>query len=89
MELARQIFARYASSTDSTVAELLPGSQYETPDQLIEWVKYNSWGHHARCMSPVGHGGDRMAVLDRQFRVRGASGLRVVDTSVSPRILGY
>jgi choline dehydrogenase len=89
MQFARQIFARYASSTDSTVAELLPGSQYETPDQLREWVKYNSWDHHAFCRSPIGHVGDRMAVLDEQFRVRGASRLRVVNASVFPRIPGY
>lgn len=30
-----------------------------------------------------------MAVLDEQFRVRGASGLRVVDASIFLQILGY
>jgi choline dehydrogenase len=30
-----------------------------------------------------------MAVLDSKFRVRGATGLRVVDASVFPRIPGY
>lgn len=40
-------------------------------------------------MSPIGHNSDRIAVLDEQFRVRGASGLRVVDASIFLQILGY
>ena len=33
--------------------------------------------------------GDRGAVLDSAFRVRGTQGLRVVDASVFPRIPGF
>jgi choline dehydrogenase len=36
----------------------------------------------------IGASGDRNAVLDKDFRVRGAQGLRVVDASVFPRIPG-
>lgn len=89
MLFARQIVADFAAYTHSSPMELLPGQRYRTAQQLAEWVKYNSWGHHACCTSPIGHDDDQMAVLDGQFRVRGASGLRVVDASVFPRIPGY
>jgi choline dehydrogenase len=89
MQFARQALARYAAYTNSTVTERLPGPRYKTHDELREWVKYNSWGHHACCTSPVGRDGDHMAVLDGRFRVRGTSNLRVVDASVFPRIPGY
>lgn len=89
MQFARRIFAGYAAHTGSSPIEIQPGQGYETAEQLAEWVKYNSWGHHACCTSPIGRKDDKMAVLDGKFRVRGASGLRVVDASVFPRIPGY
>ncbi|KAH7123175.1 alcohol dehydrogenase [Dactylonectria macrodidyma] len=47
-----------------------------------------NWSHHASCSCPIGEDGDPMAVLDSKFRVRGTEGLRVIDASVFPRILG-
>jgi choline dehydrogenase len=52
------------------------------------WVKKEAWGHHASCSNPIGADGDPNAVLDSRFRVRGTTGLRVVDASVFPRIPG-
>ena len=37
----------------------------------------------------MGADGDPNAVLDSRFRVRGVSGLRVVDASIFPKIPGY
>jgi len=53
-----------------------------------EFIRNNAFGHHATSTNPIGGDGDRMAVLDSQFRVRGVQGLRVVDASVFPRIPG-
>jgi choline dehydrogenase len=53
-----------------------------------DWVKKEAWGHHASCSNPIGAAGDPNAVLDSKFRVRGTTGLRVVDASVFPRIPG-
>lgn len=52
-------------------------------------MKNEAWGHHASCTCPIGADGDPKAVLDSKFRVRGTSGLRVVDASVFPKIPGF
>ncbi|QGM98682.1 GMC family oxidoreductase [Methylocystis parvus] len=57
-------------------------------EDLREYVKKNAWGHHASCTCRIGPDGDPMAVLDKEFQVRGARNLRVVDASVFPRIPG-
>ena len=51
-------------------------------------MRNTAWGHHASCSCAIGPraGG---GVLDSDFRVHGAAGLRVVDASVFPRIPGF
>ena len=66
-----------------------PGSQVQTRDQLVQFVKDKCWGHHASCTCPIGPENDPKAVLDSNFRVRGITGLRVVDASVFPKIPGF
>jgi choline dehydrogenase-like flavoprotein len=70
------------------VEEEAPGEDCVTDEQIRDFVRYQSWGHHASCTCAIGPDGDRNAVLDKDFRVRGARGLRVVDASVFPRIPG-
>src|SRR5919106_3481072 len=55
---------------------------------LKTFVRERAWGHNASCTCKIGADDDRMAVLDKDFRVRGAKNLRVVDASVFPRIPG-
>ncbi len=68
--------------------EQVPGPTYKTREQLREFVKNESWGHHASCTCKMGKADDPTAVLDSRFRVRGTTGLRVVDASVFPKIPG-
>ncbi|SPO01708.1 probable choline dehydrogenase and related flavoproteins [Cephalotrichum gorgonifer] len=70
------------------VSEVLPGDDVQTDEEIHEYIKNTAWGHHASCTCPIGSDNDPMAVLDSQFRVRGVSGLRVVDASSYPRIPG-
>jgi len=68
--------------------EELPGDVAQTDEELAQFVRDNAWGHHASgscAIGPVAANG----VLDREFRVHGTAGLRVVDASVFPRIPGY
>ena len=73
---------------DSPVEEV-PGKAVDSRDQIGQWIKNESWGHHASCTCRIGAASDPMAVLDSRFRVRGTTGLRVVDASVFPRIPGF
>ncbi|KZL78185.1 choline dehydrogenase [Colletotrichum tofieldiae] len=52
------------------------------------WVEAQTFGHHPTSTCAIGGDGDRNAVLDSKFRVRGVDGLRVVDASAFPRIPG-
>jgi choline dehydrogenase-like flavoprotein len=65
-----------------------PGEALQTDDELMGFVRNTAWGHHASCSCAIGPraGG---GVLDSDFRVHGAAGLRVVDASVFPRIPGF
>ena len=69
--------------------EIWPGPEVSGREQLAQFVKDEAWGHHACCTNKLGGDDDPMAVLDSRFRVRGTSGLRVVDASVFPRIPGF
>lgn len=82
--LARDAFKRQLIP----VREVLPGADITSDAAIETYAKDTAWGHHASSTCPIGPDGDPMAVLDSSFRVRGVSGLRVVDASVYPRIPG-
>lgn len=82
--LARDAFARQLVPT----TEVLPGADKTSEADIKQHIEDGAWGHHASSTCPIGRDDDPMAVLDSKFRVRGVSGLRVVDASVYPRIPG-
>jgi len=53
-----------------------------------QWIREQTFGHHAVGTAAIGANNDKNAVLDSKFRVRGVSGLRVVDGSAFPRVPG-
>ena len=71
--------------------EVWPKPEDNVQDEaaIRDFVAREAWGHHASCSCPIGADGDRMAVLDSRFHVRGVRNLRVVDASVFPRIPGF
>ncbi|MCO5566001.1 hypothetical protein L7F22_019676 [Adiantum nelumboides] len=85
---ARQYFAAKAMAPilvgDAKTAEVLPGSDVQTDDQILNWIRNNLmtvW--HASCtcsMQKKELGG----VLDNKLQVYGVNGLRVVDASSFP-----
>jgi choline dehydrogenase len=86
VEFVRRVTAR---ASVLTTAELLPGKNIETEENLRQFIKDEAWGHHASCSNKIGPKEDPMAVVDSNFRVHGTRNLRVVDASIFPRIPGF
>ncbi len=67
--------------------ELKPGPDVQTDDALKDYLRETS----GTIYHPVGTcrmGTDAAAVLDPELRLRGIDGLRVVDASIMPRVVG-
>ncbi|HEY4263922.1 MAG TPA: GMC family oxidoreductase [Micropepsaceae bacterium] len=64
-----------------------PGADIQSDDALAQYVRDNSWGHHASGTCAIGPR-EANGVLDGNFSVHGTKGLRVADASVFPRIPG-
>ncbi|KAL1382785.1 hypothetical protein HDK64DRAFT_295158 [Phyllosticta capitalensis] len=75
---------------DGSFSEIQPGRANASDEDAIKDYAYtNSFGHHACCTAAIGGDDDEGAVLDSEFRVRGVSGLRVVDASAFPVVPGF
>lgn len=86
VKMARKMAANGAEG--AAEGEISPGSLCETDEQLRQFIKNETWGHHASCTNRIGRSDDPMAVVDSRFRVHKTKGLRIVDASVFPRIPG-
>lgn len=70
------------------VEEHEPGIALESDEAILEWIRQRAGSiFHPVGTCAMGTDGDPMAVVDARLRVRGVSGLRVVDGSVMPRIV--
>jgi choline dehydrogenase len=64
------------------------GKQNCTIESQKTYLKEQAYSHHASSSARIGADGDKMAVLDSKFRVRGVERLRVVDASSFPKVPG-
>jgi len=68
------------------VEELVPGPQYRSDEELLEAVRrIGRTAYHVSGTCRMGSDAD--SVLDPELRVRGVSGVRVVDTSIMPTLV--
>ncbi|KAF8598578.1 alcohol oxidase [Ceratobasidium sp. AG-I] len=85
---SRDLWASKPGLSGHTAEEVWPGAAVQTDDQIREFLRENTWGHHVCCTAKMGVQSDKSAVLNKDFQVRGVSNLRVVDASSFPDIPG-
>ncbi|HSG89902.1 MAG TPA: choline dehydrogenase [Pseudomonadales bacterium] len=67
--------------------ELWPGPELQSDAEIDEWIRATGETiYHPVGTAKMGH--DAMAVVDERCRVHGVAGLRVVDASVMPTLVG-
>ena len=79
--MAQPAFARYRGG------EISPGADVQSDTGIDSWVRANAttvWHPVGTCK--MGEGAD--AVVDNELRVHNIDGLRIVDASVMPEIIG-
>jgi len=67
-------------------AEFFPGPKYESDDEIDEHIRKTSITVHHPC-GTCRMGVDAGSVVDPELRLRGVTGLRVVDASVMPDLI--
>ncbi len=88
VKIVRDIFAQTAFDPYRG-PELDPGGHIQSDEKLDEWVrKHAETIYHPIGTCKMGTGNDKLAVVDGELKVRGVEGLRVVDASVMPTLIG-
>jgi choline dehydrogenase len=85
----RQLRAFFATEPLASLIgnELMPGAAVQSDDEIDAFNRKTCiLAHHASGTCAIGTGAD--AVVDPALRVRGVDGLRIVDASVMPRVIG-
>jgi choline dehydrogenase len=84
LKIGRKIFAQ-PEIARYIVEETVPGRAATSDEALLQYVRDNgSTVYHA--VGTCRMGDDEMSVVDSELRVRGMTGLRIVDASVMPSI---
>jgi choline dehydrogenase/4-pyridoxate dehydrogenase len=69
--------------------EIAPGADKQSDDDLDAYIRATAaTAHHPLGTCRMGPASDRMAVVDAELRLYGVAGLRVVDASVMPDLVG-
>jgi choline dehydrogenase len=85
VKVLRRIFRAPAMARHVT-EEIEPGEQCGNDDELLDFIRRRgSTTYHP--VSTCRMGQDRNAVTDERLRVRGFSGLRVIDASIMPAVV--
>ncbi|MBT0587445.1 GMC family oxidoreductase [Alteromonas oceanisediminis] len=85
---AREILAAQVFENNHST-EQHPGEAAQTDEQILAFIRERAETiYHPIGTCKIGADDDPLAVVDPQLRVRGVKGLRVVDASVMPSLIG-
>eukprot|EP00939_MAST-03C_sp_MAST-3C-sp1_P002496 g2496.t1 len=88
VKLARRILGTDPLK-DHVAEEMLPGADVQSDEDVKEFIRANATTiFHPTGTCKMGPRSDPTAVVDAELRVHGISGLRVVDCSIMPEIVG-
>ena len=88
VRIARDVAAQ-AALDPYRDSEYSPGREVTSDADLDAWIRAKSETiYHPVGTCRMGAEGDAMAVVDDQLRVQGVAGLRVIDASVMPTLIG-
>ena len=78
-------YAAQSPLAELIAEETMPGPAYQTDAQILDaYDRFGTCGYHA--VGSCRMGSDPRSVVDPKLRVRGVTGLRVMDTSIMPAI---
>ncbi|WP_337185642.1 choline dehydrogenase [Phenylobacterium sp.] len=88
VRMVREVAAQPALKSICT-GELHPGPAVQSDAEIDAWIRATCGSQfHPVGTCRMGPTGDPSAVVDGQLRVQGLSGLRVIDASVMPTLVG-
>jgi 4-pyridoxate dehydrogenase len=88
LKLVRRIMGT-APLANFVARELAPGADKQSDEELDAYIRATAaTAHHPLGTCKMGVAGDKMAVVDAELRLHGIEGLRVVDASVMPDLVG-
>ncbi|HSY08059.1 MAG TPA: choline dehydrogenase [Steroidobacteraceae bacterium] len=86
VRLTREIFAQRAFDRYRG-RELQPGVAVQSDAEIDAFVREHvQTAYHPSCSCKMGRAEDPLAVVDQEARVRGVTGVRVVDSSIMPSV---
>ena len=88
VRIARDVVAQ-AALDPYRESEFAPGAGVTSDADIDAWIRAKSETiYHPVGTCRMGAAGDPLAVVDDQLRVQGVAGLRVIDASVMPTLIG-
>jgi choline dehydrogenase len=87
-KMMREVAAQ-ASLRPIAGAEVFPGQGVQSDAELDAWIRQNAETiYHPVGTCRMGRAGDPLAVVDGELKVQALAGLRVIDASVMPTLVG-
>jgi choline dehydrogenase len=88
VKLSRQLLSQ-AAFADYRGEEIFPGNAAQSDEDLNTFIRRKAESiYHPVGTCKMGSDSDAMAVVDTHCKVRGVQGLRVIDASIMPSLIG-